>query len=87
MLEESPDLFNPLWINMTFSFVLSICSNFSKYIKLDEDFMADFDFRYKTVPDAFGLIFLSSFFIPAFFFVILLCSGLEFKMKNLGKYY
>jgi small basic protein len=85
LLEESPDLFNPLWINITFSFTLCVCSNFSHYLQLDDDYMADFDFSYKTVSQAFALIFAAAFFVPTFFFFILICSGLEFKVKNLGK--
>lgn len=84
-LENRPDLFNPLWINNTFGFCLSVGSNISSYLMTEYASKADFNFNYDLVIRAYTIIFSASIVLPLILSLILACMGLKFNVQNLGK--
>ena len=80
-----PDLFNPLWINASLSFCLSVCSNVSHYLMTDYDKKADFNFDYRRVVNAFSLVFSVAIVLPLIFNFLIVCMGMKLSVRNIGK--
>lgn len=64
-----PDLFNPLWIDVTLAFVLTIVGNVNKYFYTPGDFHFNFGVVQKSFSLVFGLAVLVPFLITVCFFV------------------
>ena len=60
-LHKSPDLFNPLWINVTLAFTLSVIGNLSAFMHSK----TEFHFRFEVVQHAFSLVFGLGILVPA----------------------
>lgn len=67
MINE-PDLYNPLWVDMTLAFALSVVGNISNYMKNRENYSFDYSF----VIRAFSTVFFLALVIP---FVLILFSA------------
>ena len=63
LIYQDPDLYNPLWLNMTLCFCLVIIGNLSKYF----DDMEKFEFDYGVVSKAFTIVFGLAFVVPVLF--------------------
>jgi len=67
---KGPDLYAPIWITLTFIFLLSVTSNATAYLHSSND-----DFEYDITHLATSVILLFSFLIglPTFFYLVLKC--------------
>ena len=79
-MRDEPDLFNPLWINVTWAFCLCIIINISRYIKSEARELYEFDFS--VVPSSFGMIFAFACFIPFILLFLLLVNGKARSFKD-----
>lgn len=61
VIYAKPDLFNPLWINVTMAFVMSIVANLSQLFFKAEGF----HFQFAFVQKAFSLVFGLGILVPA----------------------
>lgn len=65
-INQDPDLYNPLWINVTLCFSLIIIGNLSQYLKSS----TNYHFNFSLVHRAFMLVFGLAIFVPS---LICLC--------------
>jgi hypothetical protein len=85
ILENRPDLFNPLWINSTFCFALSVGSNISHYLMTEYEEKGNYNFDYKRVVAAYGLVFSASIILPLLLFFLVVCMGMKMTLQNVCK--
>ena len=64
-----PDLYNPLWIDMTLAFTLSVIGNIAKLMKYTEET----SFDYSLVIKAFSTVFFLALFVSLFFIIFFNC--------------
>lgn len=78
-------MFNPLWIGVTLSITLTVCSNISHYIEMKFADKIDFNYDYETVLPSFAIVFGSGLGVPLILFCFLLCAGLKCSLENFSK--
>lgn len=76
---DDPDLYNPVWINMTLVFCLIVVSNISWYLKTKENF----HFDYKVVPKAFNIIWGLAFIVPCLSTLFFFIFGFSISFKTI----
>lgn len=80
LLYEDPDLYNPLWINITLCFGFIIISNISKYLEVDDK--GEFHFDYSLVQKAFIMIFGLAIVVPGLIIVFFYFFGFGMSVKS-----
>ena len=80
ILHEDPDLYNPLWINITLCFNFIVISNLSRYFEIDNK--DDFQFDYSVVQKAFVMIFGLAVVVPGLFVLFFYFFGFPLAFKN-----
>ena len=79
LLYDDPDLYNPVWINMTLVFSLIVVSNIAWYLKTKENF----HFDYKVVPKAFNIVWGLAFIVPSLSCLMFFVFGFSMSFKTI----
>ncbi len=80
VIYDDPDLYNPLWINVTLCFNFIIFSNLSKYLEIENK--SDWVFDFSLVQKSFIMIFGFAVIIPILFFVFFYLFGFPVSFKT-----
>ena len=76
---NDPDLYNPLWINVTLCFAFSILGNISKYLTTSGD--QEYAFDFSLVQRSFSLVFGLSLIVPALIVLFFFLFGTDLNLK------
>ncbi len=77
---DDPDLFNPLWINVTLAFIVSVIANIVSYLYYTET--GEFHFNYRLVQQAFTMIFGLGLLVPSLIIVFFFIFGFTPSWKS-----
>jgi len=77
---ESPDLFNPLWIDVTLVFCFSVLANIASY--LDAPDRDQYHFNYYLVQKALGMIFGFALVVPLLIAGVCHTFGSAMRLKS-----
>ena len=78
---EKPDLYNPVWINVTLAFCLIVSTNIIQYFSSPGNSAYKFDF--KAVGKAFSIVFGFAFFLPAILVLLFYISSSPLGLKKI----
>ncbi len=80
MLYDTPDLYNPLWIDVTLCFTLIIIGNLSTYLEASEK--GKFHFDFSLVQKGFTLVFGLAFIVPGLIILFFFFFGFKMSFRN-----
>lgn len=80
LLYEDPDLYNPIWINVTLCFGFIIIGNIGKYFEAEDK--GEFHFDYSLVQKGFLMIFGISVVIPGMIILFFYFFGFGMSVKH-----
>lgn len=79
-LWERPDLYNPIWINVTFCFALALAGNISEFFSSPN--RKNFHFDYPLVGKAFAMVIAMCLIIPILVYIFFCVFGINLTTKN-----
>eukprot|EP01017_Pseudomicrothorax_dubius_P025211 TRINITY_DN269_c0_g1_i3.p1 TRINITY_DN269_c0_g1~~TRINITY_DN269_c0_g1_i3.p1 ORF type:complete len:247 (+),score=59.44 TRINITY_DN269_c0_g1_i3:166-906(+) len=73
--EDSADLWGPFWIQTTLIFVLAVCANITRFLKIKTEKLDDFKYELNFVPAAAGAVYFFGFIYPLLLTLLMKCFG------------